>query len=176
MTASTTKGVDTPTKQDRKVKDVKFEGEKRFFAGIKKDDSSLYPCGSIGACGVTIQVFVNQLEAIEEGGDNFLQMGAKLLGDYIELTAEKYREILAHVSQRRVHWFRNAEGEERRAVIYKTEVKSTMKILPNIEQTEPLSKYIVLLPLDDCTAGERNPEIEPSVLDLFPELADAIEG
>ena len=173
MTAST-KGVDTP-KKDRKVKDVKFDGEKRFFAAIKKADSALYPVHSFGVAGTTIQVFVNQLEATEEAGENFLQVGGKLLGDYIDLTCEQYVEVLKRISERRVHWFRNAEGKERRAVVYKNAVKSSLKILPNIEQTEPLSKYIVLLPLDDCTPGERNPEIEPSVLDVFPEMADEIK-
>jgi len=169
-------GVVTPTKKkDRQLKDVKFEGKKKFFAAIKKDDGLLYPCHSFGVGGVTLQVYVNQLEVSEEGGDNFLQVGGKLLGDYIELTCEQYKDTLKSVSERRVHWFRNAKGDERRAVVYKNEVKSTLKILPNIEQTEPLSKYIVLLPLEDCTAGERNPEVEPSVLDLFPELADALK-
>jgi len=175
MPESTTGVATPPEKKDRQVKDVKFEGQKRFFAAIKKADSEIYPCHSFGVGGVTLQVYVNQLEASEEGGENFLQVGGKLLGDYKELTCEQYQATLKSISKRRVHWFRNGAGAARRAVVYKNEAKGTMKILPNVEQTEPLSKYIVLLPLEDCTAGERNPEVEPSVLDTFPELADALK-
>jgi len=160
-----------------KVCDVKFRGTKRFFAAIKKSDRAEYCCYSLGAGDITIQAYVNQLETAEEGGDQFLQMGAKLLGDYIDLTAAQYREILKYVSERRVHWYRDSSGKERRAEVYKTQTeKSSLRPPPKVEQTDPLAKFVVLLPIDDATPGERNPEIEPSCLDIFPELEKPIKG
>lgn len=160
----------------RKVSDVKFKGTKKFFAAIKKADRAEYPLWSLSAEGSTLQVFVNQLESVEEGGDQFLQVGAKLLGEYVNLTAKQYRGILAYVAERRVHWFRNQEGQERKARLYKVKERNPeMKPAPRHGQTDPLSKFIVLLPIDDATPGERNPEIEPSVLDIFPELEKPIK-
>ena len=89
--------------------------------------------------------------------------------------ADRLRAVLRALSYRRVRWFKKEDGSVRRAYVYSFEETGGMSANVRIEDTEPLAAYVVIVPLDDAVPGQREPEKEPSCLDLYPELADPMK-
>ena len=165
----------TETKKAQTVEGINFEGEKRFFVGIKKNGMTAPPCLVVTLAGVSIPLNTAMVESVEDGGDNWLTLGGKLKGDYQDIKADKVKEVLRALSYRRVRWFKKEGGDIRRAYVYSFQESGGMSANVRIEDTDPLAAYIVIVPLDDATPGEREPEKEASCLDLYPELAEPMK-
>jgi len=180
-TKKAAESVETPaaaepkTKKAQTVEGISFEGWKRFFVGIKKNGMSAPPCLAVTLAGVSIPINTAQIESVEDGGDNWLTLGGKLKGDYQDIKADKLKEILRALSYRRVRWFKKDGGDIRRAYVYSFQETGGMSANVRIEDTDPLAAYVVIVPLDDATPGEREPEKEASCLDLYPELAEPMK-
>ena len=162
----------TETKKAQTVEGISFEGDKRFFVGIKKNGMSAPPCLDITLAGESIPVNTAQVETVEDGGDNWLTLGGKLKGDYKDFTADKLKAVLRALSYRRVRWFKKEDGDIRRAYVYSFEPTSGMAANVRLTDTDPLAAYVVIVPLEDAIPGQREPEKEASCLDLYPELAE----
>jgi len=165
----------TKTKKAQTVEAISFDGEKRFFIGIKNNGMSDPPCLAVTLAGVSVPVNTAQIESVDDGGDNWLTLGGKLKGDYKDLNADRLRAVLRALSYRRVRWFKKEDGSVRRAYVYSFEETGGMSANVRIEDTEPLAAYVVIVPLDDAVPGQREPEKEPSCLDLYPELAEPMK-
>jgi len=157
------------------VEGISFEGEKRFFIGIKNNGMTDPPCLAVTLAGVSVPVNTAQIETVDDGGDNWLTLGGKLKGDYRDLTADTLRAVLRALSYRRVRWFKKEDGSVRRAYVYSFQPTGGMSANVKIEDTEPLAAYVVIIPLADAVPGQRDPEKEASCLDLYPELADPMK-
>jgi len=165
----------TKTKKAQTVDGISFDGEKRFFIGIKNNGMSAPPCLDVTLAGESIPVNTALVESVEENGGDWLTLGGKLKGDYKDFTADKLKAILRALSYRRVRWFKKEDGSVRRAYIYSFQPTNGMAANVRIEDTDPLSAYVVIVPLDDAVPGQREPEKEPSCLDLYPELAEPMK-
>ena len=162
-------------KKAQTVDGISFDGEKRFFVGIKTNGMSAPPCLDVTLAGVSVPVNTALVESVEENGDDWLTLGGKLKGDYKDLAADTLKKMLRALSYRRVRWFKAEGGDIRRAYVYSFEPTSGMSANVSIADTDPLAAYVVIVPLDDATPGEREPEKEASCLDLYPELAEPMK-